>query len=244
MILEIGELYCKKNNIYIYKISTNNPYQLFTEIIETELNNNSEYNRKNMYCAVLSTIQSNNTPFSRSVYIIDTIDEKMTFITSILSSKCDDINNNNNVSLLFRWKNNQINICGKAYICSNDINTEYWNKRSLIHQQNSWKRYRSLHYIVSNKYNIPLPEVPYIPLPEVPYIPLPEVPSIPLPEVPSIPLTKVPHWGIVQIIPNSYDFTINIENYSKKRTHFAINSHGEWIKLNDKFTLILGNEIQ
>ena len=203
---------------------SNNPHQLFNELANFELNK-EDSDRYDIFTAALSTIQPNNTPYSRSVLITDTACEKFHFITSIVSSKCDDIRYNNNTSLLFRWKNNQIIITGKAYICSNDLNDEYWNKRTLTQKQSSWDRYTSLSSIIKNKYNIEKIITPkYIQLPIVSeYIPLPRVPT----------------WGVVQIKPTAYDFTIDNEN-NKKRLHFKLNSNGEWINMPDKFTVILG----
>ena len=203
---------------------SSNPQQLFNELANFELNKQN-CDRYDIFTAALSTIQPNNTPYSRSVLITDTACEKFDFITSTVSSKCDDIRYNNNISLLFRWKNNQIIITGKAYICSNDVNDEYWNKRTLTQKQSSWDRYTSLSSIIKNKYNIEKFITPkYIQLPIVSeYIPLPRVPT----------------WGAVQIKPSAYDFTIDNEN-NKKRLHFELNSNGEWINMPDKFTVILG----
>ena len=205
---------------------SSNPQQLFNELANFELNK-EDSDRYDIFTAALSTIQPNNTPYSRSVLITDTACEKFDFITSTVSSKCDDIRYNNNTSLLFRWKNNQIIITGKAYICSNDLNNEYWNKRTLTQKQSSWDRYTSLSSIIKNKYNIEKFITPkYIQLPIVSeYIPLPRVPT----------------WGVVQIKPSAYDFTIDNEN-NKKRLHFELNSSSEWIKMCDKFTVIIGEE--
>ena len=205
---------------------SSNPQQLFNELANFELNK-EDSDRYDIFTAALSTIQPNNTPYSRSVLITDTACEKFDFITSTVSSKCDDIRYNNNTSLLFRWKNNQIIITGKAYICSNDVNDEYWNKRTLTQKQSSWDRYTSLSSIIKNKYNIEKIITPkYIQLPIVSeYIPLPRVPT----------------WGVVQIKPIAYDFTIDNEN-NKKRLHFELNSSSEWIKMCDKFTVIIGEE--
>ena len=206
---------------------SSNPHQLFNELANFELNK-EDSDRYDIFTAVLSTIQPNNTPYSRSVLITDTACEKFDFITSTVSSKCDDIRYNNNASLLFRWKNNQNIITGKAYICSNDINDEYWNKRTLTQKQNSWDRYTSLYSIVKNKYNIEKSIIPE-------YIPLPRA------SLHILPLPRVPTWGVVQIIPTAYDFTIDNEN-NKKRLHFELNSSGAWIKMCDKFTVILGED--
>ena len=205
---------------------SSNPHQLFNELANFELNK-QDSDRYDIFTAVLSTIQPNNTPYSRSVLITDTVCEKFKFITSTVSSKCDDIIYNNNISLLFRWKNNQIIITGTAYICSNDVNDEYWNKRTLTQKQSSWDRYTSLSSIIKNKYNIEKFITPkYIQLPIVSeYIQLPRVPT----------------WGVVQIKPSAYDFTIDNEN-NKKRMHFELNSSSEWIKMCDKFTVIIGEE--
>jgi pyridoxamine 5'-phosphate oxidase len=206
-------------------MTDNKPYNLFTEITNYEMNKPGS-DKHDIFCATLSTIQPDNKPYSRTVFIIDIMDEKFKFITSIFSSKCGDIKYNNNVSLLFRWKTTQVIISGKAYVCSNDINNKYWNKRTINQQQASWEKYTSLKYI-TNKYNTEISKVHYTKESRVPDINLPRVPS----------------WGVVEIIPFSYDFTIDNEYNNKKRMHFELKMMTrEWIKSPDKFTVIIEEE--
>jgi len=159
--------------------------------------------------ANLSTIQPNNTPHSRTVYIykIDYNTIKLSFITNILSSKCNDIRYNSNVSLLFLLGDKQITINGTAIIGDNETNCNVWNNRTDAQHISSWKKYNMLNLAQSNtieKRNIT------------------QISS-------NIIMPKVPNWGVVSIIPKTFDFSQE-ESASniRIRIHYYLNEENIW----------------
>ena len=105
----------------------NNPIKLFLLWLNDALKVSP--NEANAF--VLSTISSNNIPDSRVVLLKDMINNEFVFFTNYNSSKANDINNNNNVSLNFYWPEleRQVRIIGKAQKISQNDSDAYFNKR-------------------------------------------------------------------------------------------------------------------
>ena len=159
--------------------------------------------------AILSTIQPNNTPHSRAVFIykIDYNTIKFSFITNILSSKCDDIRYNSNISLLFLLGDKQIIVNGTAIIGDNETNYNVWNTRTDIQHISSWKKYNMLNLGQSNTIvNSNITQISS-----------------------NIRMPKVPGWGVVSIIPKTFDFSQEeSEPNIRIRIHYYLNEENIW----------------
>ena len=158
--------------------------------------------------AILSTIQPNNTPHSRAVFIykIDYDKIKFSFITNILTSKCDDIRYNSNVSLSFLLGQKQITINGTAIIGDSETNCNVWNTRTDIQHISSWKKYNMLNIVHKTIENSNITQISS-----------------------NIRMPKVPNWGVISIIPKTFDFsqeesTSNI----RVRFHYYLNEENIW----------------
>ena len=166
---------------------------------------------------ILSTIQPDNKPYSRAVFIYDidyTFNKtgKFSFITSTITSKCEDIKYNPHVSLLFLWNEHQIVISGIANICDKDINDNVWNSRTDRQHKNSWNNYISRNEIVSDIINIS--------------------------DSPEFRLPRVPNWSVIEIIPKTFDFSYEGPLLSRIRAHYYLNENDIWIRKNNRINKI------
>ena len=158
--------------------------------------------------AILSTIQPNNTPHSRTVYIykIDYDKIKFSFITNILTSKCNDIRYNSNVSLLFLLDNKQITVNGTAIIGDNETNRNEWNSRTNLQHISSWTKYNMVNMVHNTIKNSNITQISS-----------------------NIKIPKVPNWGVVSIISKTFDFSQE-ESASniRIRYHYYLNKENIW----------------
>lgn len=168
--------------------------------------------------AILSTIQPNNTPHSRTIciYKIDYNKIKFSFITNILSSKCNDIRYNLNVSLLFQLGDKQITVNGTAIIGDSETNCNVWNSRTDIQHISSWKKYNMLNIVHKTIENSNITQISS-----------------------NIRMPKVPNWGVVSIIPKTFDFSqeesaLNIHI----RYHYYLNEENIWTIARPLVTMI------
>lgn len=157
--------------------------------------------------AILSTIQPNNTPYSRAIYIYNidyTFNKtgKISFITNAITSKCNDIISNPNVSLLFLWKEHQIIISGKAYIADTTENNEVWNSRTHHQHVSSWNNYNIINNIKPSNTSILNTTI--------------------------IKLPRVPNWCVVNIIPETFDFSYEGTLLSRIRVHYYLDENNNW----------------
>ena len=171
--------------------------------------------------AILSTIQPNNTPHSRAVYIYNINYDynntcNFSFITNILTSKCNDIQYNSHVSLLFLWKEHQIIVNGTATICNAETNNKIWNSRTDIQHKNSWNNYRCHNNIV------PIP------------VDSTQLESNIIESISQLKLRLpiVPNWGSIYIIPRTYDFSYEGILLSRVRIHYYIDENNIWQRKN------------
>ena len=158
--------------------------------------------------AILSTIQPNNTPHSRAVFIykIDYNKIKFLFITNILTSKCNDIRYNSNVSLSFILGQKQITVNGTAIIGDSETNCNVWNNRTNLQHISSWKNYNMLKVVHNTIENSNITQINS-----------------------NIRMPKVPNWGVVSIIPKTFDFSQE-ESTSNiyVRYHYYLNEKNIW----------------
>ncbi|MDX2361686.1 MAG: pyridoxamine 5'-phosphate oxidase [Crocinitomicaceae bacterium] len=89
---------------------------------------------------VLSTVDGNNVPSSRIVYLKDVIEQGFIFYTNYNSKKGKNIAENSNVSMLFFWPNasRQIRIEGVCTKVDESISDAYFASRPRGSQIGAW----------------------------------------------------------------------------------------------------------
>ena len=89
---------------------------------------------------VLSTISKDNAPNSRVVLLKDWNEDGFKFFTNYESTKAQEIEINNKVSILFFWPNleRQLKIIGKAVKLSQIDSLNYFNTRPKDSQISTW----------------------------------------------------------------------------------------------------------
>ena len=143
----------------------------------------------------------------KPVLVTDFNTIKLSFITNILSSKCDDIRYNSNVSILFLLDDKQITVNGTAIIGDNETNCNVWNNRTDAQHISSWKKYNRLNLAQSNTIvNSNITQISS-----------------------NIRMPKVPGWGVVSIIPKTFDFSQeeSVSNI-RIRIHYYLNEENIW----------------
>lgn len=117
-------------------IPSDSPFELFEKWIKEafdagELESNA---------FVLSTVDLDGVPSSRIVYFKDVLDHQFVFYTNYSSKKGQDIENNQNVSMLFFWPKSarQILIKGKCTKVTSQISDEYFASRPRGSQIGAW----------------------------------------------------------------------------------------------------------
>lgn len=113
-----------------------NPYHLFEEWTKSAVENKE--NEPNAF--VLSTVDHDNQPSSRIVYLKDIIDKKLVFYSNYSSHKGTDLEQNNQVSMLFFWpeSSRQIRVQGKCTKVPAEISDAYFNSRPRGSQIGAW----------------------------------------------------------------------------------------------------------
>jgi pyridoxamine 5'-phosphate oxidase len=94
---------------------------------------------------ILSSVDNNQQPFSRTVLLKHYDKGKFTFFTNFKSNKSLQIQNNPKVSLLFYWKNllRQIHITGTAVKSPDDLSNSYFSSRPRESQIGAWASQQS-----------------------------------------------------------------------------------------------------
>jgi pyridoxamine 5'-phosphate oxidase len=89
---------------------------------------------------VLSTVDSENRPSSRILYLKELIDESFVFFTNYNSHKGQDLEKNNKASMLFFWPGNerQIRIEGVVEKVSHEMSDAYFSTRPRGSQIGAW----------------------------------------------------------------------------------------------------------
>ena len=112
------------------------PFSFFTKWFKDAL----LLNKPDVNSCVLSTVNHENTPFSRVVLLKDVNDKGFIFFTNYDSAKGQDINNNNKVAINFFWPEleRQVRINGAASKVSDIISDKYFELRPRESQIAAW----------------------------------------------------------------------------------------------------------
>ena len=118
-----------------FKKLPENPLTLFSKWMEQALNKNKE-----AISFVLSTVNEKNIPSSRVLLLRGFNENGFVFFTNFKSAKSADINNNNNVALIFYWAEfqRQVRIVGKAEKVSIKESDNYFNSRPRESKIGAW----------------------------------------------------------------------------------------------------------
>ena len=60
-------------------------------------------------------------------------------------------------------------------------------------------------------------------------------------EISGVKLSRVPNWGVVDIIPYTYDFSYEGDLLSRYRVHYYLDSYGKW-KEGRRLLHVIGKE--
>ncbi len=93
----------------------------------------------------LSTVDSQNQPSARIVYLKEILDEQFVFYTNYSSHKGKDLISNPKVSMLFFWPGlmRQVRIEGTATKVDSALSDEYFNSRPRASQIGAWASLQS-----------------------------------------------------------------------------------------------------
>jgi pyridoxamine 5'-phosphate oxidase len=118
-----------------FKKLPKNPLTLLSKWMEQALNKNKE-----AISFVLSTVNEKNIPSSRVLLLRGFNENGFVFFTNFKSAKSADINNNNNVALIFYWAEfqRQVRIVGKAEKVSIKESDNYFNSRPRESKIGAW----------------------------------------------------------------------------------------------------------
>jgi len=89
---------------------------------------------------ILATVNADNIPSARTVLLKELDPQGFIFYTNYNSEKGQDIAENNNVSLVFLWKEieRQVRITGTAEKISSNRSEHYFHKRPISSQIGAW----------------------------------------------------------------------------------------------------------
>lgn len=119
----------------------NEPFTLFNEWYKEAFD--SKQLEPNAF--VLSTVDSQNRPSSRILYLKELVDESFVFYTNYNSHKGKDLEGNSNASILFFWpgKERQIRIEGVVEKVNESLSDEYFATRPRGSQVGAWASMQS-----------------------------------------------------------------------------------------------------
>lgn len=114
----------------------NEPFELFHEWLKKAYD--SKQLESNAF--VLSTVDSENRPSSRILYLKGTIEDKFGFFTNYNSQKGHDVEVNSNASMLFFWPGleRQIRIDGTVEKAPEEVSDSYFALRPRGSQVGAW----------------------------------------------------------------------------------------------------------
>lgn len=119
----------------------NNPFDVFNQWMKNAVDNNCpEAN-----ACVISTVNSENQPSGRIVYLKELLDEQFIFYTNYHSHKGKDIVANNKVSMLFFWPalQQQIRIEGTCERVPESMSDAYFQSRPRGSKIGAWASQQS-----------------------------------------------------------------------------------------------------
>ena len=184
----------------------NNPLEEFKKWFD----NAQENNILEPNAMTLSTISKHGDINSRTVLLKGINEKGFVFYTNYNSRKGVDINNNNNVSLVFLWKEieKQIIIKGKAIKISKEDSKQYFHSRPRKSKIAAWASKQSSEITHEKELNNRFLE----------YEKKFSDDNIPLPDF----------WGGYLIIPESIEFWIGRKSRMHDRIFYSKNNN-EWI---------------
>ena len=193
------------NKINLNKINKN-PINEF----KNWFNNAQENNILEPNAMTLSTISNNGEINSRTVLLKGVNEKGFIFYTNYNSRKGVDINNNNNVSIVFLWKEieKQIIIKGKAIKISKEDSKKYFESRPRKSKIAAWASKQSSEIIHEKELNDRFLE----------YEKKFSNDNIPLPDF----------WGGYLILPESIEFWIGRKSRMHDRIFYS-KKNNEWI---------------
>jgi pyridoxamine 5'-phosphate oxidase len=158
---------------------------------------------------VLSTVSVEGIPSARIVLLRNFDEKGFVFFTNYESAKANDLQSNNNVSLLFFWAEleRQIRVTGIAEKISQEESEEYFNSRPREHQMSAWASKQSS--VIENRKTL---EDKFDEMKkhfEGKHIPLP------------------PFWGGFRVVPQKFEFWKGRESRLHDRICYR-NETGEW----------------
>jgi pyridoxamine 5'-phosphate oxidase len=157
----------------------------------------------------LSTVNASNKPHSRIVLLKDISEQGFVFFTNYESLKSKDIEGNQNVTILFFWKElqRQVRIEGIVNKVSDEISSEYFNSRPRESQLGAIASNQSEvipnRQFLENKYN--LLQQKYI----------------------NTLIERPENWGGFQVVPNYFEFWQGRE--SRLHDRFQYIKTNDWI---------------
>jgi pyridoxamine 5'-phosphate oxidase len=157
----------------------------------------------------LSTVNASNKPHSRIVLLKDISEQGFVFFTNYESLKSKDIEGNQNVTILFFWKElqRQVRIEGIVNKVSDEISSEYFNSRPRESQLGAIASNQSEvipnRQFLENKYN--LLQQKYI----------------------NTRIERPENWGGFEVVPNYFEFWQGRE--SRLHDRFQYIKTNDWI---------------
>ena len=128
-------------NGHLHSFEGADPYELFKQWTKEAVEANE--NEPNAF--VLSTVDKDQQPSSRILYLKDIIDQKLVFYTNYDSQKGDDIANNPKVSMLFFWpeSSRQIRVQGSCAMVPESVSDAYFDSRPKASNIGAWASLQS-----------------------------------------------------------------------------------------------------
>ncbi|MCO5259443.1 MAG: pyridoxamine 5'-phosphate oxidase [Crocinitomicaceae bacterium] len=123
------------------EIKDGNPFTLFEKWMQHAIDSNClEAN-----ACIIATVDANNQPSSRIVYLKELIDDQFVFYTNYHSHKGKDIAFNNKISMQFFWPllQQQIRIEGSVEKIDEKISDDYFQSRPWESKIGAWASHQS-----------------------------------------------------------------------------------------------------
>ena len=190
----------KKNSLSSSDLP-DNPLSLF----DKWLNDVEEINNLESTSMVLSTIDKNSNPTSRTVLLKDFNESGFVFYTNYNSPKAEHLEKNPHAALLFYWPNEerQIRIQGRVSKISKKTSEKYFHTRPRLSQLATWISKQSQN--ITNRKQLEDELVTITRKYENQEVPLPD------------------YWGGYSLSPDSYEFWQGRRGRLHDRFFYALN---------------------